>query len=125
MRSTRDFFVGTLTGLAIGLLAAPRSGQESRRWLKQEYDKRTKTSSDSSSGSGLKERLTTAFEQIKGQINKYVEQNKNHKKRLEDTGRFDYQLEREKRFSQQAPNPSAGSSAPDELHEHNPQITKE
>ncbi len=125
MRSTRNFFVGTLTGLAIGLLAAPRSGQESRRWLKQEYDKRTKSSPGSSSSSGVKERLTTAFEQIKGLINKYVEQKKNHEKRLEDTGRFDYQLEREKRFYQQAPNPSAGSSAPDELHEHNPQITKE
>lgn len=102
MRSTRDFFIGTLTGLTIGLLAAPRSGEESRRWLKAEYDKRTKSESGSSSGPDLKQRLTTAFEQIKEQVNNYVEQRNNHKKRLADTGHFTYQTERRERFANQA-----------------------
>ena len=110
MRSTRDFFIGTLTGLTIGLLAAPRTGQESRRWLKEEYDKRM-PSSGSSGGPGLQERLTTAFEQIKEQVNNYIGQKKNHDNRLADTGHFDYQHEREERFTNQATNPVAGPSA--------------
>lgn len=101
MRSTRDFFIGTLTGLTIGLLAAPRTGEESRRWLKQEYDKRMGSASDSS-GPGMQERLTTLFNQLKEQVNKYIGQKQNQDKRLADTGHFDYQREREQRFTKQA-----------------------
>ena len=101
MRSTRDFFVGTITGLTIGLLVAPGSGRESRQRLKEAYDKQMNSSSGSSSGSNLQERLTTAFEQIKEQVNNYIGQNKNHEKRLEDTDRFGYQTERENRFTNQ------------------------
>lgn len=112
MRSTRDFFIGTLTGLTIGLLAAPRTGEESRRWLKQEYDKRMGSSS-ASSGPGLQERLTTLFNQVKEEVNKYIRQRDNQKQRLADTGHFDYQTERRERFANQATGSSspAGSSA--------------
>ena len=109
MRSTRDFFIGTLTGLTIGLLAAPRTGEESRRWLKQEYDKRMGSSSGSS-GPDLQERLTTLFNQVKEQINNYIGQRNNQKKRLEDTGNFDYQFERQRKFTKQAASSPAGSS---------------
>lgn len=106
MRSTRDFFIGTLTGLTIGLLAAPRPGQESRRWLKSEYDKRTQSSGGPSSGGGLKEQLMAAFEQIKEQVNNYIGQKKNHEERVADTGRFDYQYERMNKFTPPSTDPS-------------------
>lgn len=126
MRSTRDFFIGTLTGLTIGLLAAPRSGQESRRLLKKEYDKRTNSSSGSSSGPGLKERLTDAFEQVKELVNKYNKEKKAHQERLADTGRFDYQLERERKFASPSTNsPTTPSSPAGGLHEHKAQIISE
>ncbi|MFD2570697.1 YtxH domain-containing protein [Spirosoma soli] len=124
MRSTRDFFVGIATGVTIGLLTAPRTGRESRQWLKSEYDKRTQ-SGDSSSGPGLKEKLMTAYEQVKEQVNNYIQQQKNHKERMTDTGKFDYQLNR-------APKPLAPSddqSLPSSTHqtrrEHKAQIIPE
>ncbi|GAB3639451.1 YtxH domain-containing protein [Spirosoma arcticum] len=110
MRSTRDFFIGTLTGLTIGLLAAPSSGQESRRRLKQEYDKRMQSSGGPSSGGGLKEQLTTAFEQIKEQVNNYIGQKKSHEQRMSDTGHFDYQSERMNKFTDQNPTSPVASS---------------
>jgi gas vesicle protein len=112
MRSTRDFFIGTLTGLTIGLLAAPSSGQESRRRLKEEYDKRMQSSSGSSSGPGLKEQLTTAFEQIKEQVNNYIGQKKSHEQRMSDTGHFDYQSERMSKFNSPSTDSSLTPSSP-------------
>ncbi|HLL97107.1 MAG TPA: YtxH domain-containing protein [Spirosoma sp.] len=113
MRSTRDFLIGTLTGLTIGLLSAPRTGEESRRLLKQAYDKRMGSSSGSSSPD-LQERLTTLFDQLKEQINNYIGQRNNHKKRLKDTGHFDYQVERQKKFTKQVASSPAGPSTTEE-----------
>ena len=118
MRSTRDFFIGTLTGLTIGLLAAPSSGQESRRRLKEEYDKRMQSASGSSSGPGLKEQLTTAFEQIKEQVNNYIGQKKNHEERLEDTGRFGYQSERMNKFTDQNTTSPVASSTLGDVNDY-------
>lgn len=107
MRSTRDFFIGTLTGLTVGLLVAPRTGEESRRWLKAEYDKRMAGASGSSRGTSLKDRLMTFYEQVKAEVTKYTEQQKNQQQRLADTGRFDYQREREQRFQNPTTDPPA------------------
>lgn len=97
MRSTRDFIVGIATGLTIGLLSAPRPGRESRQWLKNEYDKRMQASG-ASDGPGLKERFMAIVDQVKAEIDKYTQQKQNHEARMADTGRFEYQQEREQRL---------------------------
>lgn len=97
MRSTRDFIVGVATGLTIGLLSAPRSGRESRQWLKSEYDKRMQASG-ASDGPSLQERFMAIVDQVKAEINKYTQQKENHEARMADTGHFDYQREREQRL---------------------------
>lgn len=111
MRSTRDFFIGVLTGATIGLLTAPRTGRESRQWLQDEYDKRMQSASGSSGGTGLKEQLTNAFEQVKSLVNKYINEKKAHDERLTDTGRFDYQRSREQNLSGSIPNSEEALSA--------------
>ncbi len=124
MRSTRDFFVGIATGLTIGLLTAPRTGRESRQWLKSEYDKRTQSASGSS-GPGLKERFMAIVDQVKAEINKYTEQKQNHEARMADTGRFAYQFEREKKFSDPSPTQPSAPTTSGGRHEHNAIIVNE
>lgn len=78
--------------------------------MKSEYDKRTQSAGGSSSGGGLKEQLTAAFEQLKEQVNNYIGQKKNHDERVADTGRFDYQYERMNKFSDPSPTPTLPSN---------------
>ncbi|MBC7572678.1 MAG: YtxH domain-containing protein, partial [Spirosoma sp.] len=65
MASSRDFIIGTLTGLTIGYLSAPQTGKASRKWLKNEFDKRANSGSGLSGGSDWQEQLKTIFEKAK------------------------------------------------------------
>ncbi len=121
MRSTRDFFVGVVTGVTIGLLSAPRTGRESRQWLKSEYDKRTQ-SSGSSGGPSLQERFMAIVDQVKAEVNKYTQQKQNHEARMADTGRFDYQREREQRLYGPNTDQPATTQSTGAYKEHNAQI---
>lgn len=128
MRSSRDFFIGVLTGATIGLLSAPRTGRETRQWLKSEYEKRA-GSSGSSGGPGLKEQLTNAFEQIKGWISKYQQEKQGHEQRLSDTGHFAYQRDRDQQLRSSVPNSeevlSSAGTGTSGLPEHRSQIIPE
>ncbi len=74
MRSTRDFLTGVLTGVAIGILTAPRSGKETRDKLKEEADKRTGDLKDQW-GKGV-EQVKQGIEQAKTQVNQYADKAK-------------------------------------------------
>jgi gas vesicle protein len=65
MRSTRDFLTGLLTGVAIGILTAPRSGKETRDKLMDEANKRS---------DDLKDQLNKGVSQAKDQFNTLKEQ---------------------------------------------------
>jgi gas vesicle protein len=74
MRSTRDFLTGVLTGVAIGLLTAPRSGKETRDKLKDEANKRSGDLKDQWS-KGV-EQVKQGYEQAKTQVNDYADKAK-------------------------------------------------
>ncbi|TAE31987.1 MAG: YtxH domain-containing protein [Cytophagales bacterium] len=74
MRSTRDFLTGVLTGVAIGLLTAPRSGKETRDKLKDEANKRSGDLKEQW-GKGV-EQVKQGYEQAKTQANEYVDKAK-------------------------------------------------
>lgn len=74
MRSTRDFLTGVLTGVAIGILTAPRSGKETRDKLKEEANKRSGDLKDQWS-KGV-EQVKQGYEQAKSQVNQYADKAK-------------------------------------------------
>lgn len=74
MRSTRDFLTGVLTGVAIGLLTAPRSGKETRDKLKEEANKRSGDLKDQWN-KGV-EQVKQGYEQAKTQVNQYADKAK-------------------------------------------------
>lgn len=74
MRSTRDFLTGILTGVAIGLLTAPRTGKETRDKLMEEANKR----SDDLKNQWEKgvAQAKQGYEQAKTQVDQYAQQAK-------------------------------------------------
>ena len=70
MKSSRDFLLGFITGVVAGILTAPKSGQESRQWIQDEADKRTKDLQDQWS-KGV-EQVKTQVEQVKSQVNQWT-----------------------------------------------------
>lgn len=93
MASTRDFIIGTLTGLTIGYLSAPHNGKKSREWLKKEYEKRT-ANSGSAGGSDWQEQIKMIFEKTKKEVMKYVDQQTGTNRKTTDTSQFNYQRDR-------------------------------
>ncbi len=75
MRSTRDFLTGLLTGVAVGILTAPRSGKDTRKLLTDEANKR----SQDLKGQWEKgvDQVKHGVEQAKSQVNDYANQAKN------------------------------------------------
>ncbi|WP_266367472.1 YtxH domain-containing protein [Tellurirhabdus rosea] len=75
MRSTRDFLLGFLTGVAAGMLTAPRSGRDTRDYLKNEADRRSKDLQ----GQWQKgvEQVKAQVDQVKSQINQQVDKIQN------------------------------------------------
>ncbi|MGA0558214.1 YtxH domain-containing protein [Larkinella sp. VNQ87] len=69
MRSSRDFLLGFITGVVAGILTAPKSGQESRKWIQDEADKRTKDLQDQWN-KGV-DQVKTQVDQIKSQVNQW------------------------------------------------------
>ncbi len=88
MRSTRDFLTGVLTGVAIGLLTAPRSGKETRDKLKEEADKRTGDLKDQWS-KGV-DQVKQGYEQTKDQVNQYTEKAKEQVSQYTDKAKQQY-----------------------------------
>ena len=112
MASTRDFIIGTLTGLTIGYLSAPQTGKKSRDWLKKEYDKRT-ADSGSSGGSDWQEQIKTIFEKAKAEVMKYVDEKTGNDKKTPATSQFDYQRDRmEPRVAPAQPTPMTTPISP-------------
>lgn len=74
MRSTRDFLTGVLTGVAIGILTAPRSGKETRDKLKDEANKRSDDLKDQWN-KGV-DQVKHGYEQAKTQVNQYADKAK-------------------------------------------------
>ncbi|MFD1141318.1 YtxH domain-containing protein [Larkinella insperata] len=72
MRSSRDFLLGFITGVVAGLLTAPKSGRESRQWIQDEADKRTKDLQDQWN-KGV-EQVKSQVDQVKSQVNQQVNQ---------------------------------------------------
>ncbi|MGV3559124.1 YtxH domain-containing protein [Larkinella arboricola] len=72
MRSSRDFLLGFITGVVAGILTAPKSGRESRQWIQDEADKRTKDLQDQWS-KGV-EQVKSQVDQVKSQVNQQVNQ---------------------------------------------------
>ncbi|MFC5411600.1 YtxH domain-containing protein [Larkinella bovis] len=70
MKSSRDFLLGFITGVVAGILTAPKSGQESRQWIQDEADKRTKDLQDQWS-KGV-EQVKAQVEQVKAQVNQWT-----------------------------------------------------
>ena len=70
MKSSRDFLLGFITGVVAGILTAPKSGHESRQWIQDEADKRTKDLQDQWS-KGV-EQVKTQVEQVKSQVNQWT-----------------------------------------------------
>lgn len=70
MRSTRDFLLGFLTGIAAGILTAPKTGRESRQWIQDEANKRTQDLQDQW-GKGV-EQVKTQVDQVKSQVNDWT-----------------------------------------------------
>ncbi|WP_234735422.1 YtxH domain-containing protein [Tellurirhabdus bombi] len=67
MRSTKDFLLGFITGVAAGLLTAPKSGRETRQYIKDEADKRTKDLQDQWQ-KGV-DQVKTQVDTVKSQVN--------------------------------------------------------
>ncbi len=106
MASSRDFIIGTLTGLTIGYLSAPQTGKASRKWLKNEFDKRTNTGSGPSGGSDWQEQVKTIFEKVKVEVMKYVDEKAGNARKPVRTSQFDYQRDRmEPRIAPAHPEP--------------------
>ena len=81
MRSTRDFLTGILTGVAIGILTAPRSGKETREKLVEEANKRSVDLKDQygkvkEQAGQYVEQAKDQFDKVKEQANQYVGQAK-------------------------------------------------
>ncbi|WP_128544632.1 YtxH domain-containing protein [Larkinella soli] len=70
MRSSRDFLLGFITGIAAGLLTAPKSGRESRQWIQDEANRRSKDLQDQWS-KGV-EQVKTQVDQVKSQVNDWT-----------------------------------------------------
>ena len=88
MRSTRDFLTGVLTGVAIGILTAPRSGKETRDKLKEEADKRTGDLKDQW-GKGV-DQVKQGYEQAKTQVNQYADKAKEQVNQYTDKAKQQY-----------------------------------
>lgn len=82
MRSTRDFLTGIITGIAIGMLTAPRSGKETRDKLVDEANKRSEDLKDQWS-KGV-EQVKQGYEQAKTQVNQYTQQAKDQINQYKD-----------------------------------------
>ena len=80
MRSTRDFLTGLLTGVAIGILTAPRSGKETREKLVEEANKRSGDLKDQWE-KGVSQ-AKDQFEKVKDQAGQYVDQAKDQYSQL-------------------------------------------
>jgi len=116
MASTRDFIIGTLTGLTIGFLSAPQTGKASRKWLKDEYDKRMNSSSGSSGSSDWQEQLKTIFEKAKAEVMKYVDEKTGNERKPTRSNQFDYQRDRmEPRVAPAHPEPLTTPISPTQM----------
>jgi gas vesicle protein len=82
MRSTRDFLTGILTGVAIGILTAPRSGKETREKLMEEANKRSGDLKDQWE-KGVSQ-AKDQFNNLKDQANQYVGQAKDQLNQAKD-----------------------------------------
>ena len=80
MRSTRDFLTGLLTGVAIGILTAPRSGKETRDLLVEEANKRSDDLKDQWE-KGVAQ-AKDQYGKVKDQANQYVGQAKDQYNQL-------------------------------------------
>ena len=115
MASTRDFIIGTLTGLTIGYLSAPQTGKKSRDWLKKEYEKRANSGSESSGSSDWQEQLKTIFGKAKAEVMKYVDQQMGNDKKP-TASQFDYQRDRmEPRIAPAHPEPLTTPISPTQM----------
>jgi|GEM_PF-3302837 len=94
MASSRDFIIGTLTGLTIGYLSAPQTGKASRKWLKDEFDKRANSGSGLLGGSDWQEQLKTIFEKAKAEVMKYVDSQTGNGRKTTRASQFNYQHDR-------------------------------
>lgn len=74
MRSTRDFLTGILTGVAIGILTAPRSGKETRKMLTDEANKRSEDIKDQWD-KGVAQ-AKEGYQQVREQANQYIDKAK-------------------------------------------------
>lgn len=116
MASSRDFIIGTLTGLTIGYLSAPQTGKASREWLKKEYDKRTADSGSSGGGSDWQAQLKMIFEKAKAEVMKYVDQKTGNDSKKTATSQFDYQRDRmEPRVAPVHPEPLTTPVSPTQM----------
>lgn len=94
MRSTRDFLTGILTGVAIGLLTAPRSGKETREKLKEEANKRSGDLKDQWS-KGV-EQVKQGYEQAKTQVGEYADKAKQQIDSYKSQAQNEYDKQRTK-----------------------------
>ena len=116
MASSRDFIIGTLTGLTIGYLSAPQTGKASREWLKKEYEKRKNADSGSSGGSDWQEQLKSIFGKAKAEVMKYVDQQTGNVKKTPAAGQFNYQRDRmEPRVAPTHPEPLVTPISPTQM----------
>ena len=95
MRSTRDFLTGILTGVAIGILTAPRSGKETREKLVEETNKRSEDLKDQygkvkEQASQYAEQAKDQFGKVKEQANQYVGQAKEQFSKAEKQGQSEF-----------------------------------
>jgi len=81
MKSSRDFLLGFITGVVAGILTAPKSGRESRQWIQDEADKRTKDL-QGQWNKGV-EQVKSQVDQVKSQVNQQVNQ---WSEKLQDKG---------------------------------------
>jgi len=91
MRSTRDFLLGFLTGIAAGMLTAPRSGRETRDYLKNEADRRSKDLQ----GQWQKgvEQVKAQVDQVKSQINQQVGKIQTKAQEQQQTSQYNNQVD--------------------------------
>ncbi|WP_019988084.1 YtxH domain-containing protein [Rudanella lutea] len=94
MRSTRDFLTGVLTGVAIGLLTAPRSGKETRDKLKEEANKRSGDLKDQWN-KGV-EQVKQGYEQAKTQVSEYTDKAKQQLNEYKSQAQNEYDKQRAK-----------------------------
>ncbi len=94
MRSTRDFLTGILTGVAIGILTAPRSGKDTRDKLTEEANKRSADLKDQWE-KGVSQAKDT-FEQTKSQVQQGFEQAKGQAEYMADKAKSDFDTMKDK-----------------------------